>query len=243
MPEQDAINRIMELQKSLPEEHSQQLNNLLSNAPRWLLESMQIITKKKHTVFIEENTPADTVYILVEGTVRAVDYRIRGIAYDYMWFYPIKVFGSMESYFHIDNYMTTLMTVTNCTLLAMTKKNFERWIWGDTHALKQEIASMGEYLLDQSRTGRVLLFLQGMDRILYLLAKNYEYERPADTLVMDISRQELSERSGFSIKTVNRSVKKMEEEGFIGRSGRRIVITKEQYKKMKEYLDPIVDPS
>ena len=55
MPEQDAINRIMELQKSLPEEHSQQLNTLLSNAPRWLLESMQIITKKKHTVFIEEN--------------------------------------------------------------------------------------------------------------------------------------------------------------------------------------------
>ncbi len=241
MAAEDNINRIMEVQKNLPKEQSEYLNQFLSNAPRWVLESTQVVTKKKNTVFVEENTPADQVYILVDGTVRAIDYRIRGVAYDYMWFHAIKVFGSMEIFFRMPSYMTTLMTVTNCTMLVMSRTHFDRWIWDDKNALRMEVAKMGDYLLEESRNDRVILFLQGMDRILYLLTKNYEQENPKSTFVIDVSRQELAERSGFSIKTVNRSVKKLEEDGFIGRNGRRIVITREQYQKMKKYLEPIVD--
>ena len=29
----------------------------------------EVVTKKKNTIFVEENTPADTVYILVDGTI------------------------------------------------------------------------------------------------------------------------------------------------------------------------------
>ena len=104
---EENISRIMELQNNLPREQSEALNKLLSNAPRWVLESTQIVKKEKNTIFVEENTPADTVYILVDGTVRAIDYRIRGVVYDYMWFHAIKVFGSMEIFFEIPLYMTT----------------------------------------------------------------------------------------------------------------------------------------
>lgn len=62
-------------------------------------------------------------------------------------------------------------------------------------------------------------------------------------MVINASRQEIAERSGLSIKTVNRAVKKMEENGFISRNGRKILISSEQYFKIKSYLDSIVDQS
>ena len=192
-------------------------------------------------MFIEENTPVDFVYILLKGTVRAVDYRIKGVAYDYMWFQPGKTFGAMELFYKIPLYMTTIMTVTDCTVLVMSKKNYERWIWDDKNALQMEIISTGNMLLDQNRTGRIFLFLQGMDRIIYFFVRNYNQQKQDNMAIFDISRQEIAERSGFSVKTVNRAVKKMEEEGYITKKGHKIIISEEQYLKMKSYLAPIVE--
>ena len=240
MAKEDNINKILELQKELKEEHREYISKYLSNAPYWVLESMQVIHKPKRTVFIEENEPADNVYFLLDGMVRAIDYRIQGVAYDYMWFDPVNVFGAMEIFFHMPLYMTTLMTLTPCTMLVISKANYEKWIWDDKNALRMEINTMGNYLLEQNRIGRVYLFLQGIDRIMYLLVKNYEQEAQNDELIFDVTRQELAERSGFSIKTVNRAIKKIQEDKYISRMGRKILINREQYEQMKKYLDDIV---
>lgn len=240
---EDNMNRVSEIIRNLGEEQSEYLSKYLRNAPYYVLESMKIVKKEKNTVFIEENTPADTIYILAEGIVRAVDYRIKGVAYDYMWFEAVKVFGSMEVFFNLPTYKTTLMTVSDCTMLVLSKKNFERWIWDDKNALKMDIEQTGGYLLEQNLAGRIFLFLQGMDRIIYMFAHGYEQESKNGDLIIDESRQEIAERSGFSVKTVNRAIKKMEEEGYIGRMGRKIVINEKHYKKMMDYLEPIMEHS
>ncbi|MEE1306178.1 MAG: Crp/Fnr family transcriptional regulator [Agathobacter sp.] len=241
MQSQNNVKAIMELQSRLDPNTADYVNRYLSNAPYWLIESIKVIHKKKNTVFVEENEPVDYVYMLVEGTVRAIDYRIAGVAYDYMWFNSTKTFGAMEIFYKIPLYMTTLMTVTDCTMLKISKKNYEKWIWDDKNALKMEIESTGRMTLEQNLEGRVFLFLQGTDRIVYFFARNYEREKTDKTVTFEISRQEIAERSGFSVKTVNRAIKKMEEDGYISKKGHKIIITNEQYKKMREYLDPIVE--
>lgn len=243
MSAEENINRIMELQKILDPKQQKYLNQYLNNAPRWVLETMQVVHKDKNTIFIEENEAADHIYILAQGVVRAIDYRIQGVAYDYMWFYAVKVFGAMELFCNIKEYMTTLMTVTPCIMLVISKANYDRWIWEDKNALRMEMESTASYLLEQNRKGRVFLFLQGMDRILYIFVKSYEQTRTEDRFVLDKSRQELAETSGLSIKTVNRAISKMLENGYIQRDGRKIIITGEQYIKMKEYIDSMVDHS
>lgn len=69
MAHSDVINEIMH--------KSEYLNNYLSNAPYWLIESLCVVKKPKDKLIVEENAKADTIYILVDGTVRAVDYRIK----------------------------------------------------------------------------------------------------------------------------------------------------------------------
>ena len=102
--------------------------------------------------------------------------------------------------------MTTLKTVTDCTFLVLSREQYRRWIWDDKNALQLEVGSMGKYLLEQNRVGRVFLFLQGMDRILYMFVLEYESHKNRKSMVINASRQEIAERSGLSIKTVNRAV-------------------------------------
>ncbi len=231
----DSINAIMQ--------KSEYLREYLKNAPYWLVESLVVVKKPKGAMIVEENTKADTVYFLVDGTVRAIDYRIKGFEYDYMWFYPIEVFGAMELFFEKAQYMTTLKAVTDTTFLVLSREQYKRWVWNDNNALRMEFKSMGKYLLDQNRITRVQLFLQGMDRLLYIFMLEYEARATGTELVISASRQDIAERCGLSIKTVNRSIKKILEDGFISKNGRKILISKEQYHKIKTYLDSIVDQS
>lgn len=241
MTQEDIIARLVEVKKELEPEAAEYITKYLSNAPYWILDSMQLVSKKKDTMFIEEKAPVDNVYILLKGTVRAIDYRIKGVAFDYMWSEPVKTFGAMEVFYKIPLYMTTIMTVTDCIMLVLSKKNYERWIWEDKNALQMEIKSTGNMLLEQSRIERIFLFLQGMDRIIYFFVRNYDKKKQDNVAIFDITRQEIAERSGFSVKTVNRAVKKMEDEDFITKKGHKIIISHKQYLKMKEYLVPIID--
>ncbi len=242
MPE-DNINKIVKLQNCLDKEQREYLNRYLSNAPRWFLESMQIVRKEKNSIFIQEGSEVDNVYILTEGIVRAIDYRILGIVYDYMWFYSVKVFGAMEILLKMENYKTTLMTVTPCTMLVIPKNTFEKWMLNDMNALHMEIESMGRYLLEQARKERLFLFLQGIDRIIYLFSQFYEQNGGNTQCIINLTRKDLSERSGLSIKTINRSIKKLEDSGYISRDGNKIIISNDQFLAMKKYLAPIVDQS
>lgn len=243
MAGQDNINKIVALQNSLTGEKKDYLNRYLDNSPLWFLESMQIVRKEKNSIFIEENAEVDNVYILIDGIVRAIDYRICGIVYDYMWFYSVKVFGAMEILLKMEKYKTTLKTVTDCTMVVISKCKFEKWMLNDINALHMEIESMGSYLLEQARKERVFLFLQGIDRIIYLFTQIYEQSSEDNQCLINLTRVELSERSGSSVKTINRSIKKMEENNYICRNGNKIIITYKQYLIMKEYLAPIVDQS
>ncbi|ROR28445.1 CRP/FNR family cyclic AMP-dependent transcriptional regulator [Mobilisporobacter senegalensis] len=213
------------------------LNKYLSQAPDWLLDSIQIVKTKKNTTFIRENEKVDFVYILAEGIVKAIDYRFLGNSYDYMWFYPVKTFGGMEILLELDHFQTTLSTMTSCKMLVIPKNIFEKWMKSDINALSMEVKTMGSFLLEEVKRERVFLFIQGSDRVIYILTHLYEQTAIDNVCIIKVTHQDLADSTGLSIKTINRSLKKLEEEAYISRSGNKIIIKETQYKKMKEIVD------
>lgn len=235
------VGFILDLAKSLPKKDSEYLREILKDAPLWLFDCLNVYKYNKEEVLVREHTAVDKVFILLEGIVRAVDHRIFGIEYDYMRFYPIKIFGSLEILLDLEEYKTTLNTVTQCTFLVLAKDKYKKWIERDLNALLMETKAMGTYLLEQGLKERAFLFLNGKDRLFMVFIKNYENKKETmGKCVLNYTRQELSDFSGLSIKTINRSIKKMEEDQYISRRGNKILISKEQYDKMKSYIKNII---
>ena len=74
------------------------------SAPVWLMDSFQIVELDAGVVFVKENTPVDTIYIIGRGMIKATDYRIYGITYDFMRFEGVYAMGGMEVIMDLDRY-------------------------------------------------------------------------------------------------------------------------------------------
>ena len=227
--------------KQLPEEHGTYLKTYFQNAPEGLLGAMTLETRKSNRILVEENDWIEKVYVLLEGYVKAVDFRVKGASYEFAVFGPTTLFGSMECLFGLERYATTLVTDTACTLVSVPKLIFEKWLMSDPVAMKREALSMRDYLLERSRDSRVMMMLNGTERLMYLLTRMCRMQGQREEYLLAVNRQELAEQSSSSVKTVNRSMKKLEESNMVLRVGHKVKVTQEQYVSMKAYLDGILN--
>ena len=74
--EQGYLHQVLPFLKDLKAERRKLIEDYFNSAPVWLMDSFQIIKMDKNVTFIRENTPVEMVYIIGEGTIRAVDFRI-----------------------------------------------------------------------------------------------------------------------------------------------------------------------
>ena len=227
--------------RQIPEEHSDYIKDYFQDASEGLLTAITLETRKANRILVEENDRIEKVYALLEGQVKAVDFRVKGASYEFAVFAPVTLFGSMECLFGLEHYATTLVTDTACTLMSMPKVVFEKWLLSNPDAMKREAVSMRNYLLERTRESRVMMMLNGTERLMYLLTRMCEMQGQREEYILAVNRQELAEQSGSSVKTVNRSMKKLEESDMVLRVGHKVKITQNQYGSMKEYLDGILN--
>lgn len=234
---------IEQVLRHLTEEQNTYMKDYFRNAPEGLLDAMTLEQRKANRLLVEENDRMEKVYVLLEGLAKAVDFRVKGASYEFAVFEPITLFGSMECLFDMDRYASTLVTDTNCTLVSMPKLSFEKWILEDPCAMGMEARSMRKYLLDRSRESRIMMMLNGTERLMYLLTRKCEMQGNREEYFLAVNRQELAEQSGSSVKTVNRSMKKLEEDGMVLRVGHKVKVAQNQYEAMKVALGEILNYS
>lgn len=234
------LEKALPFLKVLEKDRRDQFYEYFYNVPVWLVECFSIERMEKGRTFIREGEPVDTIYFIADGIIKATDYRIYGISFDFMFFTKVYALGGMEVIMGDKRYRTSLQTVTECTVLKVPKSQFDKWMKSDIRALRHESKLMGEYLLEQARNVRALLFLQGADRLAMMLVNKYEIYAKNGVLSINGDRQELSDCTGLSVKTITRSVKKLSEEGLITKRGNYIVVDSGQHAMLKESLAEIL---
>ena len=230
MSEADEIIRILNT------EQRNYLNRYFAHAPESVTGSMQVIRMPEGTTFIQEGTPVDKVYVLLKGCVSAVDYRVRETVYGFCHFDPIETFGTMEILGHMNQYRTTLATTRDSLFLKIPGDACRKWILNDVSALRLETQRIIGYLLEQSRKERLYVMLPGNERVYLILTNLYETYGKRDTYSVYLSRKDFSEVTGVSERTITRALKNLEEQKLISRDGWNIVMSWEQYRKIRELV-------
>ncbi len=237
---EDYLKQILPFLNKIDADRRQQFEDHFLTAPKWLLNRCTVENMPKRTTFVREGEPVDMIYFVGEGIVKATDCRIFGINYDFMLFNKVYALGGMEVIINLDTYQTTLQTVTDCIVLKIPKNDFQKWLDSDAIAMKLEARLMGEYLLEQDRVGRNLLFLQGSNRVAYILMKRYREYAQNGILHLKKNRQELSDCTGLCIKTITRSINKFKENGLLTTQGNYIVINYDQYLQLVKIVSEIL---
>ena len=212
------------------------LNSYFTYAPESLKSSIQVVRMPAGTTFIQEGAPLDKVFILLKGSVSAVDYRVRETVYGFCHFEPIEIFGTMEILGYMSHYKTTLATTQDSLFLKIPGDACRKWILNDVSALRLETQRIIGYLLEQSRKERLYVMLPGNERVYLILTNLYETYGKCDTYSVYLSRKDFSEVTGVSERTITRALKDLEEQKLISRDGWNIVMTWEQYRKIRELV-------
>lgn len=239
MKEEILFDRLLFLDTMQPDRR-QQILKYFNTAPDSLADFLIVENLAPDRTFIREGTPLDYVYLIATGVVKATDYRVFGTEFDFTRFDRVYAMGAMEVLMRQPVFLTTLTTVTKCTIIKIPIEPYTEWVCSDVHALRLETQLMGEYLLEQGRLARAYLFLQGTDRLMYLLVRKYEKYGNNGVYHIKANQQNLANETGLVVKTVSRAIKKMEAEGMISRSQRFILINHDQYLRMKEYVDRLI---
>lgn len=234
------LERYVPLLSEIEELRKKQFEEYFANAPEWLLQAFSVEKMEKGAIIVREGEPADTVYLIGKGRVKATDYRIYGMSFDFMVFCDFYALGVMEIIMDQEQYLTTLQTVTECIVLKIPRSHYQRWLKSDINAVKQEAKQMGEYLFEQARNSRALLFLQGANRLAFLFIKHYEKYAENGILTISGERQELADFTGLCVKTISRSIQKFKAQGLLTKQGSSIVIDHQQYMKLKEIIAGIL---
>ena len=106
------LHDVLPFLRELEREKQKQFEAYFRTAPLWLMDLFQSEIMEAGTTFIRENEPADTIFFVARGRVKATDYRISGIAYDFMKPMNLIALGGMEVILGQDTYQTTLQTET-----------------------------------------------------------------------------------------------------------------------------------
>ncbi len=227
------------LNKKLPKNIKSKLEELLRNTPNTFYGEASVVLIEKGTTFIHSYDEANTIYILVKGQVKAVDYHIDEIIYDYTWFEPIEFLGAMEFYMGLNHYVTDLETLTDSLFITFSVETFRSWIESDTTLMLKLIRVMMNRLNDQAKKERTFMFLSAKERIMYLLVSIYHMYGQENECEVKLTQDELAKRSGINLRTATRSIQSLCEENLINKRNRKLYVSKSQCKQMEEQLEKI----
>lgn len=236
-----SLHQVLPFLKEIDRERREQLETYFTTAPAWLMDSFHIVEMDKNVMFIKEGAPADTIYFVGKGMVKATDYRVYGIAFDFTRLEGAYAMGGMEVLMDIDIYLTTIQTIAPTTMLTIPRDQFAKWMKSDIKALKQEAKNVANYLYEQGQRSRAYLFLQGSDRLALLLVDLYKKYARNNLLYISGTRQELADSSGLCIKTVSRAMKKFEDNNWISRTGHRFMMTETQFKQLQAVVSKLIE--
>jgi len=127
--------------------------------------------------------------------------------------------------------------MTRATLIAVDTKDFLRWMQEDIGALFIICRLQALKLSLELKVNREYLFLNSYDRLLLYI---YEYCKKANsnTTITAIRKKhsEIADEIGFCVKTINRTISKLQNDGFVSSRRNIIEISPAQYSLIQEDL-------
>ncbi len=179
---------------------------------------------------------ADKVFFLLKGRAKIMNELPDGVLYSFAAVSAPALLGETEAFAELPFYRGTVVCETECRMVSMSSEVFLRWMHISHAALYTITASIVRKNCMQNSHDRALLFYTGVNRIAFHLLEYCTFPHAGGDFELKISREQLADEVGTSVKTVNRCLAQLEEQGLMNRRGHSICISKQQSIDIQHFL-------
>ncbi|MBQ2086704.1 MAG: Crp/Fnr family transcriptional regulator [Selenomonas sp.] len=181
---------------------------------------------------VRKGEEARHVYLITRGTIRVSNEFASGQRFTFGTLDVPDLIGDLEVLAGQELYSASTEVSTQCEVIAMRSETFLQWMRIDNDfalAVAQLLAA--KMYPTSNEAGRVK-FLPSLNRLqTYLLKRLGDID--TDLFILHTSRQQIADDIGTSVKTVNRGVVKLKDEGLITLLHGKITMNKTQQVAMK----------
>ena len=196
-----------------------ELNNYLKFMPQELNERYWIHTYPEGTIIHQKDELLEYFGIVCEGSHRVINEFENGNVYMIERNDPIDFVGEVTILAEKERTSVTIETLTECTVLYFSRKDFENWIAHDIHFLRL-VSRKVAYKLYRSSYNRG-------SKLFY----------PPQYLLLDYLVKYLNEEIGISVKTLNRTIQKLKAEELVSTVKGKLYLSTEQVQAARDYLE------
>ncbi len=227
----------MDVFKELPLKKQTYMEMLFQNCTEEEKYYMRVMEVDENETLIKAGEKCSNIYIILSGKVTGIEWPMNERPYYFKDYGPGDFFGEIEYFSDLTNYRIGVITATRCRVLVIPVAPYMEWLRSDVEALYLRTRENMRRLISQTADARKYLFIEGRERLMMHLIRKYEQKQPLKKeLELKESRDQLSEEIGFSVKTLNRNIKKLSETGLIDIRKGKIVISEEGYQQMKRHI-------
>lgn len=212
---------------------------LFKNASKTVLDTIQIINVPENNRFITVDDNVDKVLILLYGKVKAVEEYLTGDIYVFSKFEDPEIFGELEALGGFDKFRASLVTETPAVLAVLPVSSYMQLLREDTKLFFERVKLVVQRSSIDVKENRYFLRLKALDRIKIYMLRHYEQSQKSGIAIIRVTRQQMADETGYSIKTINRAIKSLLDDKLIILIGHKIRITKAQALRIREDLEYI----
>ena len=193
------------------------------------------------TVIHHKDVPLECFGIIVSGENRVINEMENGNIYMIERNQPITFIGEVTILAKQPNPSVTIEAVTDNVIAYFSRKDAERWLSEDLNFLRLVSSHVAFKLYRSSSNSGTKLFYPPTFLLLDYLVKHGQSlhieEQPEDRLYkINLTRQQLQDETSINVKTLNRTISQLKDEGYISLEKGKICYSKENYKKAVTWL-------
>lgn len=190
------------------------------------------------TIIHQKDYPLDYFGIVCSGDHRVINEFENGNVFMIEKNEAIDFVGEVAILAEKEKTSVSIETLTECVVFMISREDFEKWIAQDIHLLRLVAHKIAYKLYRSSYNRGARLFYPPTFLLLdYMLkyAAAHEIEKKGEVLLRR-TREGIREELGMTVKTINRTIAKLKEDGMIDTRKGKVVMSLEQYHKAQEQI-------
>src|SRR5699024_6177067 len=183
------------------------------------------------TIIHQKDYTLTSFGLIAKGEHRVINEFQNGNVYMIEKNEPIDFVGEVTILAGMEKTSVTIETLTETTVIYFSRKDFEEWIEQDIHFLRLVSRKVAFKLYRSSYNRGARLFYPPQFILLdYILkaAHTLDIEHKKQVVIRK-TRQELYEECGLTVKTLNRTTKKLKEDGISSTQTAKLATSLEQF--------------
>lgn len=218
---------------------SDDLRALIRDMPEQIQERCQVKRIGPGVEIFRKHEKMQYVYILCEGECDVLTAFKGGQMYVFGKAgikKGVHLIGEQEVLAEIDESQATVRTVTECRFLQLTKADFWAWIQQDPHASIILLKQLAKRLNEATREAGTQLYYPNIYQLKKYLVERFE-ETAESVVRIKAKRQQIADELGISLRSVERGVRELKEQGMVHIVKGKMEICKAEYQAILKTLD------